>query len=85
MTYVAYALDKSSARRGEWRTTESALHALSVVGGWPGALLAQQFLRHKSTKAEFRSVFWATVVVNVAAFILLFSPIGRWAWAAVGR
>ncbi|WP_434803262.1 DUF1294 domain-containing protein [Paracidovorax avenae] len=24
------------------------------MGGWPGALVAQQVLRHKSTKAEFR-------------------------------
>lgn len=82
VTYVAYALDKSSAKHGGWRTPESTLHTLSIVGGWPGALLAQQFLRHKSTKAEFRSVFWTTVVLNVAAFIILCSPIGRPLWAA---
>lgn len=82
VTYVAYALDKSSAKRGGWRTRESTLHALSLAGGWPGALLAQQFLRHKSTKAEFRSVFWITVVLNVAVFIILCSPIGHSLWAA---
>lgn len=49
--------------------------------GWPGALLAQQFLRHKSTKAEFRSVFWTTVVLNVAGFAVLCSPVGRGVWA----
>ena len=31
--------------------------------------MAQQLLRHKSSKASFRSAFWATVVVNVAAFV----------------
>ncbi len=81
VTYVAYALDKSSAKQSGWRTPESTLHTLSIVGGWPGALLAQQFLRHKSTKAEFRSVFWITVVLNVAAFIILCSPIGRSLWS----
>lgn len=81
VTYVVYALDKSSAKHGGWRTRESTLHTLSIVGGWPGALLAQQFLRHKSTKAEFRSVFWITVVLNVAAFIILCSPIGRSLWS----
>jgi uncharacterized membrane protein YsdA (DUF1294 family)/cold shock CspA family protein len=80
-TFVAYAADKSSAQRGAWRTPESTLHALSVAGGWPGALLAQQFLRHKSTKAEFRSVFWGTVIINVAAFVALCSPVGRSLWA----
>ena len=81
ITFFAYALDKSAARRNAWRTPESTLHVLALAGGWPGALLAQQFLRHKSRKAEFRSVFWGTVVVNVAAFVILFSPIGRSIWA----
>lgn len=42
----------------------------------------QQFLRHKSAKAEFRSVFWGTVAVNVVAFVVLCSPVGRSLWAA---
>ena len=73
-TFVAYAADKSAAASGSWRTPESTLHALALAGGWPGALLAQQFLRHKSTKREFRQVFWATVVLNLAALVVLVSP-----------
>jgi uncharacterized membrane protein YsdA (DUF1294 family) len=45
-------------------------------------LLAQQLLRHKSTKAEFRTVFWATVVLNSLGFVALCSPLGRPLWAA---
>lgn len=82
VTFIAYALDKSAAKRGGWRTRESSLHALALVGGWPGALLAQQFLRHKSTKAEFRAVFWLTVVLNVAGLVWLSSP---WAEAVLSR
>ena len=82
-TFITYTIDKSAAGRGGWRTPESTLHALAMAGGWPGALLAQQFLRHKSAKAEFRSVFWVTVVVNVAAFVLLCSPAGRALWAGM--
>jgi uncharacterized membrane protein YsdA (DUF1294 family)/cold shock CspA family protein len=77
LTFGAYWLDKSSSARGGWRTPERTLHALALAGGWPGALIAQQFLRHKSTKTEFRSAFWGTVVANVAAFVLLSSPAGR--------
>ena len=73
-TFLAYALDKSAAQRGAWRTSERTLHLLALVGGWPGALLAQQVLRHKSAKAEFRAVFWATVVLNVAGFVFVSSP-----------
>lgn len=82
VTFLAYALDKSSAASGGWRTSEKTLHMFALVGGWPGALLAQQFLRHKSVKAEFRSVFWGTVAVNVAAFLVLCSPLARPLWAA---
>ena len=61
ITFGAYALDKSAAQKGAWRTQESTLHLLSLAGGWPGALIAQQKLRHKSKKESFRFVFWVTV------------------------
>ncbi|MDA8454862.1 cold shock and DUF1294 domain-containing protein [Acidovorax sp. GBBC 3334] len=76
VSFLAYAVDKASAMNGGWRTRESTLHLLALAGGWPGALLAQQFLRHKSAKAEFRAVFWVTVVVNAAALAVLCTPVG---------
>jgi len=66
--FLAYALDKSAAVAGRWRTSEQALHLFSLMGGWPGALLAQQFLRHKTSKQSFVAVFWLTVVLNIAVF-----------------
>lgn len=67
VTFFAYGWDKLSARRGNWRTSESSLHFMGLVGGWPGALAAQRLLRHKSSKQEFLSVFWVTVFLNVVA------------------
>ena len=75
-TFIVYARDKSAAVKGNWRTPESTLHMLSLIGGWPGALLAQRTLRHKSRKRSFQSVFWITVFVNCAAFVWLASPLG---------
>lgn len=77
VTFFAYAFDKSAAQSGAWRTPEGNLHLLALAGGWPGALLAQQLLRHKSVKAGFRTVFRATVLINVTAFVALASPWGR--------
>jgi uncharacterized membrane protein YsdA (DUF1294 family)/cold shock CspA family protein len=74
-TFIAYAADKAAASSGSWRTPENTLHMLSLAGGWPGALLAQQFLRHKSTKQPFRQVFWATVLLNVVGLVVLASPL----------
>lgn len=76
LTFIVYAADKSAARKGNWRTQESTLHLLSLTGGWPGALVAQQKLRHKSKKRSFRSVFWITVLLNFGAFIWLLTPTG---------
>ena len=77
VTLVVYAMDKAAAQSGSWRTPEKTLHLLALGGGWPGALIAQQWLRHKSAKAEFRAVFWLTVIANVAGFVYLCSPYGR--------
>ena len=65
-----------SKKSGSWRTQESTLHLFALAGGWPGAALAQQFLRHKSSKREFRNVFWFTVIINLGALIWLYSSTG---------
>ena len=66
---MAYAFDKSAAVAGRWRSSERSLLVFGLLGGWPGGLLAQQLLRHKSSKASFREAFWGTVVLNVGAFV----------------
>jgi uncharacterized membrane protein YsdA (DUF1294 family) len=66
---IAYAIDKSAAQNGAWRTRERTLHILALMGGWPGALVAQRTFRHKSRKPSFRFVFWATVALNCAALV----------------
>ncbi len=53
------------------------MHILSLAGGWPGALMAQNILRHKSSKDSFRYVFAITVVVNLAGLFWLHTPDGR--------
>ena len=77
VTFIMYSIDKSAARNGDWRTPESTLHFLSLAGGWPGALIAQQKLRHKSKKQSFRAVFWGTVILNFSALIWLLTPKGN--------
>lgn len=76
ITYIIYAMDKSAANKGTWRTQESTLHLLALAGGWPGALVAQQKLRHKSKKESFRFVFWVTVLLTFGVFVWLFSSAG---------
>jgi uncharacterized membrane protein YsdA (DUF1294 family) len=66
---IAYGVDKSAAQNGRWRTPESTLHVLALMGGWPGALIAQRVFRHKSRKLSFRVAFLATVALNCVALL----------------
>ena len=70
-TYSAYAKDKSAAQNGYWRTSEETLIMLGLACGWPGALLAQRILRHKSSKPSFQAVYWVSVGFNCLALAAL--------------
>ena len=69
VTAVTYALDKRAAVAGRRRTPESTLLLLGLLGGWPGAVVAQETLRHKTVKRSFRTAFWSTVALHVTAVV----------------
>lgn len=75
-SFIVYWLDKRAAQQGGWRVPEKTLHLLALACGWPGALLAQQLLRHKSAKPEFLRVYWLMVALNLSVFVLVFTPLG---------
>ncbi len=77
LIFSVYASDKSAAKNGTWRRAEKKRYLLAFIGGWPGALVAQKVLRHKSSKAGIRAVFWGTVVLNLIVFIVLRSLMGN--------
>ena len=65
LTMLLYGIDKSAAKKEKRRVSEAKLHILSLLGGWPGALLAQQIFKHKRSKSSFMRVYWVTVLVNL--------------------
>ena len=72
--FVLYAIDKRRAKLGGWRISERILLFWGFIGGWPGAIVAHQTLRHKTAKASFRRAFWATVFFNALLLVVLSSP-----------
>ena len=73
LTFITYARDKSAAKTGKWRTKEATLQAFSLFGGWPGAIVAQGLLRHKSRKLSFQIVFWLMLSVNLSLFFFYYT------------
>ena len=82
---VSLARDEGAASRGAWRTSESTLHTLELLCGWPGAWLAQRLLRHKSVKTSFRIVFFMMVVLNLAAlaYVIYGMTSGDWSFSRI--
>lgn len=73
LTFLLYWHDKNRARNEGWRTPEKVLHGVELLGGWPGALLAQQRFRHKTRKLSYQAVFWLIVLLHQVFWIdLLF-------------
>jgi uncharacterized membrane protein YsdA (DUF1294 family) len=60
--FVGQWIDKRKAASGEWRTPEATLHLFELLGGWPGAFLAQRSFRHKTAKPGYQIVFWLIVL-----------------------
>jgi len=70
-TFLLYSWDKRAAVDGTARTPERTLHLAALLGGWPGAVLAQQSLRHKNRKEAFQIEFWLAALGNVVGFIVV--------------
>lgn len=69
ISFVQYWNDKQSAQKGRWRTPENSLHITELLGGWPGALVAQQVFRHKTRKLSFQLVFWLIILAHQAFWV----------------
>lgn len=78
VSLLLYWQDKQQARTQAWRTPEKVLHASELLGGWPGALLAQQLFRHKTRKVSYQAVFWGIVLLHQVFWADHLLLGGRW-------
>jgi len=75
LTFLAYRSDKRRAELREWRIPESTLHIAELVGGWPGAYLAQRTFQHKISKISYQVEFWIIVLLHQ---IVAADSLGGW-------
>ena len=77
VTFAMFAWDKYSAIKGQWRIPEKTLLALALAGGTPGAIIAQQRLRHKTRKQPFRAQLILIAGLHVVLLVALAIPFTR--------
>lgn len=73
---LMYLWDKRAAVGGRRRIPEAMLLIVSASGGWPGALLVGQRIRHKTQKLSYRVALGLCVLVNIAAVLGLLTVYG---------
>jgi uncharacterized membrane protein YsdA (DUF1294 family) len=71
VTGIAYAWDKTQARRGGRRIPERRLFLLNCLGGFGGAWLVFFGMRHKTQHRSFRIVQSVATVAWVVVLVLL--------------
>lgn len=69
--FVAFGLDKRRARDGGRRIPEKTLLMLALLGGSPGAKIAQRRFRHKTRKQPFRTLLNLIVVAQLLLVAVL--------------
>lgn len=78
MTYWLYKTDKEAAIAGHGnRLAEESLQLFALIGGWPGAYVAQRTLAHKRSKLSFRREFGFVIIGNAMLVSWLLSPWGQ--------
>ena len=78
MTYWLYKTDKEAAIAGHGnRLAEESLQLFALIGGWPGAYIAQRTLAHKRSKLSFRREFGFVILGNALLVSWLLSPWGQ--------
>lgn len=71
ISMLLYWLDKRAARAGRWRVRESWLHGIDLIGGVAGGLVAQELLRHKTSKRSFIVMTALIALLHVAGLATL--------------
>lgn len=70
ITFLAMYIDKRKAKWGKWRTKESTLFTLVLLGGGIGGIAGMHVFRHKTKKTRFVVGFPAILITEIICVIM---------------
>ncbi len=53
ISFLTFGIDKKKSKQDKWRTKESVLFILSILGGASGSLIGMIVFHHKISKKKF--------------------------------
>lgn len=71
LAFLAFGADKRKARKGQWRTPESTLLALAIVGGSVGAWVGMKVWHHKTLHPKFKYGIPAIFAIQIILLIVI--------------
>jgi len=71
ITFMLYASDKRRAVKKAWRIKERTLILCGFLMGGIGALMGMYMLRHKTQHLMFKILVPLSVLLNIAAIVML--------------
>lgn len=77
LTMFLYGLDKANAAMRKWRVPEAYFYILELMGGWPGALMAQNDLRHKTRQTVYLMILRSIIALHLFAWVFYFLKTAR--------
>lgn len=63
--------DKKKAKKGAWRTPESTLMLIAIIGGSVGSLLGMKKFRHKTKHPKFYIGIPVILILQVISIVVL--------------
>lgn len=73
IAFIMYAIDKSKAKRDEYRISEAMLLLIAALGGSVGAMMAMTVFRHKTQHKKFTlgvpGILLVQIIAAVAGYI----------------
>lgn len=70
ITFLAMYIDKRKAKKGNWRTKESTLFTLVLLGGGIGGIAGMYLFRHKTQKPRFVIGFPAILIIEIICVVI---------------
>ena len=71
IAFILYGIDKSRAKRGEWRISEKSLFLVALIGGSIGAIMGMHVFHHKTRHWYFQSGLPLILILQIAVVWLI--------------